>query len=154
MWTETYLSAILRAIRYADDASYRLAGYRKLDPITTIEGESRFLKAAEELFFQGMSTLFFIPVSDQVGNDLRGENGKWKGGEETLMTGWQLGSDPEIQVATNVTNHLTAATLKYFADSFRLGRAANLFEKMAEKEPEVAALLARAYIGMSRSSFS
>jgi len=55
MWTETYLSAILRAIRYADDASYRLAGYRKLDPITTIEGESRFLKAAEELFFQGMS---------------------------------------------------------------------------------------------------
>jgi len=67
-----------------------------------------------------------------------------------LMTGWQLGSDPEIQVATNVTNHLTAATLKYFADSFRLGRAANLFEKMAEKEPEVAALLARAYIGMSR----
>jgi hypothetical protein len=68
------------------------------------------------------------------------------------MTGWQLGSDPEIQVATNVTNHLTAATLKYFADSFRLGRAANLFEKMAEKEPEVAALLARAYIGMSRSS--
>jgi hypothetical protein len=53
MWQETYLSAILRAIRYADDASYRLAGYRKLDPITTIEAESRFLKAAEELFFQG-----------------------------------------------------------------------------------------------------
>jgi hypothetical protein len=61
MWTETYLSAILRAIRYADDASYRLAGYRKLDPITTIEGESRFLKAAEELFFQGMS--FLSPLS-------------------------------------------------------------------------------------------
>jgi len=55
MWQETYLSAILRAIRYADDASYRLAGYRKLDPITTIEAESRFLKAAEDLFFQGMS---------------------------------------------------------------------------------------------------
>ena len=35
LWTETYLSALLRAIRYADDASYRLAGYRKLDPITT-----------------------------------------------------------------------------------------------------------------------
>lgn len=61
-----------------------------------------------------------------------------------------MGSDPEIQVATNVTNHLTAATIKYFADSFRLGRAANLFEKMAEKEPEVAALLARSYIGMSK----
>lgn len=56
MWQETYLSAILRAIRYADDASYRLAGYRKLDPITTIEAESRFLKAAEDLFFQGTSS--------------------------------------------------------------------------------------------------
>ena len=62
MWTETYLSAILRAIRYADDASYRLAGYRKLDPITTIEGESRFLKAAEELFFQGMFALYLSSV--------------------------------------------------------------------------------------------
>lgn len=47
------MSAILRAIRYADDASYRLAGYRKLDPITTLDAEIRFLKAAEALFFKG-----------------------------------------------------------------------------------------------------
>lgn len=53
MWQETYLSALLRSIRYADDASYRLAGYRKLDPIMTAEGEARFMKAAEDLFFQG-----------------------------------------------------------------------------------------------------
>jgi hypothetical protein len=87
-------------------------------------------------------------------DDLKKRERKLDGSGRRLMTGWQLGSDPEIQVATNVTNHLTAATLKYFADSFRLGRAANLFEKMAEKEPEVAALLARAYIGMSRSFIS
>ncbi|ORY35498.1 bud site selection-related protein [Naematelia encephala] len=115
LWTETYMSAILRAIRYADDASYRLAGYRKLDPLTTLEAEIRFLRTAEELFFKG----------------------------------WQLGSDPEIQVATVVTNHLTAAVMKYFSDSFRLHRAANLFERVAAQEPEVAALLARAYIGMN-----
>ncbi|WWD19144.1 hypothetical protein CI109_103602 [Kwoniella shandongensis] len=115
LWQETYLSALLRAIRYADDASYRLAGYRKLDPITTPEAEMRFLKAAEALFFKG----------------------------------WQLGSDPEIQVATIVTNHLTSAIIKYFSDSFRLDRAANLFERMMAKEPEVAALLARSYIGMN-----
>ena len=66
-----------------------------------------------------------------------------------LTAGWQLGSDPEIQVATTVTNHLTAAVMKYFSDSFRLDRAANLFERMMTKEPEVAALLARSYIGMS-----
>jgi len=49
------MSALLRAIRYADDASYRLAGYRKLDPITTAEAEARFLKAAEALFLRGAS---------------------------------------------------------------------------------------------------
>ncbi|CAH1757986.1 8978_t:CDS:10 [Entrophospora sp. SA101] len=42
---------------------------------------------------------------------------------------WQLGSDPEIQVATVVSNHLTAGIMKYF-------------------NPEVASLLSRAYIGM------
>lgn len=115
LWQETYLSALLRAIRYADDASYRLAGYRKLDPITTLEAEMRFLAVAEALFFKG----------------------------------WQLGSDPEIQVATVVNNHLTAGIMKYFTDSYRLDRAANLFEKVMMKEPEIAALLARSYIGMS-----
>jgi hypothetical protein len=54
LWQETYMSALLRAIRYADDASYRLAGYRKLDPITTPEAEIRFLKAAEALFSKGV----------------------------------------------------------------------------------------------------
>lgn len=62
LWQETYLSAILRAIRYADDASYRLAGYRKLDPITSVEGELKFLEAAEALFFKGTQVpCLFIP---------------------------------------------------------------------------------------------
>jgi flagellar biosynthesis component FlhA len=52
-------------------------------------------------------------------------------------------------VATVVSNHLTAGVVKYFADSFRLEKAANLFEKMYAKEPQVAALLAQSYIGMS-----
>lgn len=99
LWQETYLSAILRAICYADDASYRLAGFRKLDPITTVAAEDRFLQAAEALFDRG----------------------------------WQLGSDPEIQVATPVTNHLTAAIMKYFTDSFRLHRATEVFERLEER---------------------
>ena len=69
-----------------------------------------------------------------------------------LTLGWQLGSDPEIQVATVITNHLTAAVIKYFTDCFRLDRAANLFERVAAKEPEVASLLARSYLGMSELS--
>jgi hypothetical protein len=85
IWTETYVSAILRAILYADDPNYRLAGFRKIDPITTPEGEQRFLRAVQDVFFKG----------------------------------WQLGSDPEIQVATVISNHLTTGIMKYFGDGFR-----------------------------------
>ncbi|KAG8723321.1 hypothetical protein FRC09_003765 [Ceratobasidium sp. 395] len=115
MWQETYLSALLRAIHYADDPNYRLAGYRKLDPITTPEGEARFLQCAEALFHKG----------------------------------WQLGSDPEIQVASPVSNHLTSGILKYFGASGRFAPAVNLFERMYVREPEVASLLATSYIGMN-----
>lgn len=39
--------------------------------------------------------------------------------------------------------------MKYFGDSYRYDQAANLFEKMTHREPEVASLLAQSYIGMS-----
>jgi hypothetical protein len=68
--------------------------------------------------------------------------------------GWQVGSDPEIQVATVVSNHLTAGVMKYFGDSGRCQPAANLFEKLAAREPEIASLLAKSYIGMSTLVFS
>ncbi|KAI0371290.1 chaps-domain-containing protein [Pilatotrama ljubarskyi] len=69
--------------------------------------------------------------------------------EALFMKGWQVGSDPEIQVATVVSNHLTAAIMKYFGDSGRYQYAANLFEKISAREPEVASLLARSYLGMN-----
>ncbi|RXW16835.1 hypothetical protein EST38_g9027 [Candolleomyces aberdarensis] len=115
VWQETYVSALLRAILYSDDPTYTLEAYRKLDPITTAEGELRFLQAAEALFSKG----------------------------------WQVGSDPEIQVATVVSNHLTAGIMKYFGESGRFQQAANMFEKLAVHEPEVSSLLARSYIGMN-----
>jgi hypothetical protein len=65
------------------------------------------------------------------------------------VLGWQVGSDPEIQVATIVSNHLVAGLMKYFGDSGRFQQVANLFEKLLTRETEVASLLARSYIGMS-----
>lgn len=53
IWAEVYLSAILRTILYADDPAYWLVGFRKLDPIKTLEDEARFLKVAEQLFARG-----------------------------------------------------------------------------------------------------
>ena len=66
-----------------------------------------------------------------------------------FYVGWQVGSDPEIQVATVVSNHLTNAIMKYFGDSGRFQHSANLFEKLMIREPEVSSLLAKSYIGMS-----
>ncbi|KAK0496621.1 Chs5p-Arf1p-binding proteins-domain-containing protein [Armillaria luteobubalina] len=57
--------------------------------------------------------------------------------ESLFMKGTWI--DPEIQVAT-----------VYFGDSGRFQQAANLFEKISAKEPEVASLLARSYIGMRK----
>ncbi|TIC03342.1 bud site selection-related protein [Wallemia mellicola] len=129
LWLETYLSAHLRAILYADDPNYKLYGYRKFDPIPKPEDEEKFLAASQHLFHKG----------------------------------WQLGSDPEIQVATPISNHLTTAILKYFGDSGRMSRAANLFEKIAESQRktsgekvgcEVDALTAKAYIGMNEETLA
>ena len=50
---ETYVSAILRVVLYSDDPVYWLDAYRKLNPITSPEGEIRFLQAAEALFLKG-----------------------------------------------------------------------------------------------------
>ena len=72
-----------------------------------------------------------------------------KAAENLFSKGWQVGSDPEIQVATVVSNHLTNAIMKYFGDSGRFSHAANLFEKLITREPEVSSLLAKSYIGLS-----
>jgi hypothetical protein len=53
IWTEVYLSALLRAILYADDPNYKIAGYRKLDPVRTLEDEVRFMAAAEACYSKG-----------------------------------------------------------------------------------------------------
>lgn len=55
IWTEVYLSALLRAILYADDPNYKVAGYRKLDPIKSLDDEVRFLSAAEACSGKGES---------------------------------------------------------------------------------------------------
>ncbi|KAF8318707.1 chaps-domain-containing protein [Clavulina sp. PMI_390] len=115
IWQETYLSALLRSILYADDPNYSLQGYRKLAPIVNTDDELRFLQAAELLFSKG----------------------------------WQLGSEPEIQVASIVSNHLTSGIMKYFGDSYRMEKAANLFERVSQREPDVASLLAQSYVGMN-----
>ncbi len=114
IWQEVYLSALLRSILYADDATYRLAGYRKLDP-SPARCRTPLLASSRESLLQRLAA-------------------------------W-LGS--EIQVATVVSNHLTAGILKYFGEASRYEQAVNLFEKLWAREPEVAAFVAHSYIGMN-----
>jgi len=62
------------------------------------------------------------------------------------ITGWQLGSDPEIQVPNLVSNHLTTGLLRYIKTTGRYASGINLFEKLRSRDPEVSSLLAQIYI--------
>lgn len=72
---------------------------------------------------------------------------------ETLFSSsWQLGSEPDIQIATVVTNHLTTALLKYFNYTGRFESALNLFEKLRAQNSEVISLLIRTYLDMDEET--
>ena len=60
--------------------------------------------------------------------------------------GWQLGSDPEIQVPNLVSNHLTTGLMNYIHTTGRYASGINLFEKLRTRDMEVSSLLARVLI--------
>lgn len=115
-WLETYLCSVLRAYSYADDGSG--------DTIKKIVGVRRFNPItnteAEHRFLEAAERLFF--------------------------NGWQLGSDPDIQVPNLVSNHLTTGLLDYIKTTGRYASGINLFEKLRMRDPEISSLLARVYI--------
>ncbi|KAJ4342560.1 bud site selection protein [Ascochyta clinopodiicola] len=116
LWLETYLCSVLRAYSYADDGSG--------DTIKKIVGVRRFnpitSTESEHKFLDAAERLFF--------------------------SGWQLGSDPEIQVPNLVSNHLTTGLLSYIHTTGRYASGINLFEKLRTRDPEISSLLARVYI--------
>ncbi|KAH7088444.1 Chs5p-Arf1p-binding proteins-domain-containing protein [Paraphoma chrysanthemicola] len=116
LWLETYLCSVLRAYSYADDGSG--------DTIKKIVGVRRFNPVtsteSEHKFLDAAERLFF--------------------------SGWQLGSDPEIQVPNLVSNHLTTGLLSYIQTTGRYASGINLFEKLRTRDPEISSLLARVYI--------
>ena len=112
-WLETYLCSVLRAYSYADTGSG--------DVIKRIMGVRRFNPVTsveqEQKFLDAAEKLFF--------------------------NGWQLGSDPEIQVPNLVSNHLTSGLLHYFKTTGRFTAGINLFEKLRTRDPEISSLLER-----------
>lgn len=132
LWLETFLCGVLRAYAYADDGSgdsiKRIIGVRRFDPIMNTEVEHKFLDAAERLFFKGSNPCLFCTVSPD------------------FYPGWQLGSEPEIQVPNLVSNHLTTGLLNYIHTTGRYTSGINLFEKLRTRDPEISSLLARVLI--------
>ena len=116
LWLETYLCSVLRAYSYADNGSG--------DTIKKIVGVRRFNPITstelEHRFLDAAERLFF--------------------------NGWQLGSDPEIQVPNLVSNHLTTGLLDYIHSTGRFASGINLFEKLRTRDPEISSLLARVLI--------
>lgn len=113
LWLETYLCSVLRAYSYADGGNG--------ETIKRIIGCRRFnpitSTESEHKFLEAAVRLFF--------------------------NGWQLGSDPEVQVPNAVSNHLTSGLLNYITTTGRYTSGINLFEKLRAKDPEIASLLAR-----------
>ncbi|KAI9808939.1 MAG: hypothetical protein M1827_007113 [Pycnora praestabilis] len=112
LWLETYLCGVLRAYSYADDGTG--------DTIKKIIGVRRFnpitSTESEHKFLDAAERLFF--------------------------KGWQLGSDPEIQVPNLVSNHLTTGLMKYINTTGRYASGINLFEKLRTRDTEISSLLA------------
>ena len=131
LWLETFLCGVLRAYAYADEGTgdniKSIIGVRRFDPITSTEVEHKFLDAAERLFFRGVYTALSSP------NPL-------------TVSGYQLGSDSEVQVPNVVSNHLTTGLLKYFHTTGRYTSGINLLEKLRTRDIEVSSLLAQTLI--------
>ena len=116
LWLQTFLCGILRAYSYADDGSG--------ETIKKIVGLRRFNPITntdtEHKFLDAAEHLFFH--------------------------GRQLGSDPEIQSPTLVSNHLTTGVLKYIKTTGRYASGINLLEKIRTKDVEVSSVLAQILI--------
>ncbi|ORX67987.1 chaps-domain-containing protein [Linderina pennispora] len=53
MWKECYISAMLRAILYADPMAYNVTGLRRVTPVSNSREETRFMEAIVEQFWNG-----------------------------------------------------------------------------------------------------
>ena len=60
IWSETYLSGVLRSILYSDEEHFRFRGYIKINPIPDIKAEERFFNAVEDLFFEGNTFVYLL----------------------------------------------------------------------------------------------
>ncbi|KAI9094924.1 Chs5p-Arf1p-binding proteins-domain-containing protein [Phlyctochytrium arcticum] len=117
MWQETHVSAVLRAILDDNDEADGNDG----EPLLGLRKLDALPNlAAEKRFLEAAAGEF------------------WKG--------WQLGTSPEVQNATFCSNHLTNGIMKYFLNAGRPGEAAKFFKPLYEKDAEVGAILAQAYM--------
>jgi len=118
LWQETYISGILRAIMDDND-----------EPDGNDGNQLRGLRKLDAIKSLESEKRFLDAASVEF----------WKS--------WQLGTEPEVQVATYVSNHLSNGLMKYFGNSYRYDIAAEFFKPLAEKDPEVSVLLAKSFIG-------
>ncbi|KAI9824300.1 MAG: hypothetical protein M1826_007397 [Phylliscum demangeonii] len=66
--------------------------------------------------------------------------------ERLFFKGFMLGSDPEMQIPTLISNHLTSGLLQYIRTTGRYASGMNLFEKLRTRDVEISSLLCRVLI--------
>ncbi|KAJ3389829.1 hypothetical protein HDU92_000851 [Lobulomyces angularis] len=121
IWSETAVSSVLRALLDDNDEPDGNEGA----PLLGLRKLDPLpTPAAEKRFLEAASSEF------------------WKG--------WQLGTDPDVQVATYFSNHLSNGIMKYFSESCRTAEAVKFFEPLFKRDPEVGAVLAKAYLASNQ----
>ena len=80
--------------------------------------------------------------------DLVAEKRFLEAAKDIFWRGVQLGTDAEIQIATNARNHLTRALMRYFGDSWRWEIGVEFLLPLVQVDADIGALLAKAYFGM------
>eukprot|EP00842_Homolaphlyctis_polyrhiza_P007049 jgi/Hompol1/933/HPOL_003402-RA len=116
IWQETFVTAVLRAILDDNDEPDGNDGHPLL----------------------GLRKIDPLPT-------LSAERRFLEAAEFEFWKGWQLGSEPQIQVATHFSNHLTNGIFTYFKNAGRVQEAAKFFADLDSQDPDVAAILAKSY---------
>lgn len=136
-WEELYLSSVFRAI--LDDSD---------DPDNPVFNETS-TGARSSSGYNGLQNIGGLMLGLRKVNpmgSLQLEGRFLEIAEKHFWKGWQLGTYPEVQVATNFSNHMANGIMKYFAETGRYGVCEQFLSKLCKKDAEIATLLAQVYL--------
>lgn len=149
VWLETYMSAMMRALLFADDDTFLTHGCLKLRPLPLKKKPTLNGGTDEGTSSKKDSTTLPNAIPDS-------DNDVYLGGDFFLDTFERLfgigplaGACSEIQVPTLVSNYLVDAFMVFMRITRLYSRGLEIVRRLQEEYPEVVSLVARLQLLMS-----